>query len=102
MRIITSGRRVTLLSLGIPLFLGVSLDVGAEAASIPHATSMTALAHDKNRIGNGSYNHNAVSIHSPTTNRGPQAISNANAGGRTSSRNAFCKKKRYCKIIQGW
>jgi hypothetical protein len=100
MTTITKGRRVTLLGLGVSLAFGAPLHVSAEAAQIPQRSSMTTLVSDKNHIGNGTHNHNAVSIHSPTTNKGPQAVSNANAGGRTSTRNAFCKKKRYCKIIQ--
>jgi hypothetical protein len=56
---------------------------------------------DHNRNGNGSGNHNAFSIRSPTRNEGWQAISNANAGGVSSSRNAFCKKVRFCRIHQG-
>lgn len=55
---------------------------------------------DSNRNGNGTNNHNAFSIRSPTHNGGVQAISNANAGGRTSSRNALCKKTRFCHIHQ--
>jgi hypothetical protein len=100
MSTIARGRRVTLLSLGISLTFAAPLHAGAEAAQIPQRSSMTTLVGDKNHIGNGTNNRNAVSIHSPTTNKGPQAVSNANAGGRTSTRNAICKKKHYCKIIQ--
>jgi hypothetical protein len=100
MRRNASGRRVTLLSLGISLILGASSHASAESAAIPDVSSMTTLADDDNHIGNGSHNHNAISIHSPTSNKGPQSVSNSNAGGRTSTRNAFCKRARYCKIIQ--
>jgi hypothetical protein len=55
---------------------------------------------DINHNGNGSHNHNAFSIRSPTRNGGVQAISNANAGGAGSSRNALCKKQRVCHIRQ--
>jgi hypothetical protein len=55
---------------------------------------------DNNHNGNGAYNHNAFSIRSPTRNGGVQAISNANAGGQGSSRNALCKKTRFCHIQQ--
>lgn len=50
--------------------------------------------------GNGSHNHNAFSIHSPTRNTGLQVTSNANAGGVTFTRNAFCKRQRSCHIHQ--
>ena len=50
--------------------------------------------------GNGSHNHNAFSINSPTSNRGLQIVSNANAGGRGSTRNAICKRQRFCGIHQ--
>jgi hypothetical protein len=100
MRTIAKGRCVTLLGLGISLALGAPLHAGAEAAQIPQRPSMTTLVGDKNHIGNGTHNHNALSIRSPTTNKGPQAVSNSNAGGKTITRNAFCKKKRFCKIIQ--
>ena len=55
---------------------------------------------DHYRNGNGTGNQNAFSIRSPTSNHGMQIISNANAGGRTSSRNALCKKHRFCTIRQ--
>jgi hypothetical protein len=57
---------------------------------------------DNNHNGNGAHNHNAFSIRSPTHNGGVQAISNANAGGRTSSRNALCNRTRLCRIHQGY
>jgi hypothetical protein len=76
----TSGGLVVLLSLGTCL------------ASSPHAYA------DHN--GNGSHNHNAFSINSPTTNRGLQIVSNANAGGRGSTRQAICKRQRTCGIHQ--
>jgi hypothetical protein len=59
-----------------------------------------AWAGDVNHNGNGTGNRNALSIRSPTTNHGVQAISNANAGGINSSRNALCKKARHCHIHQ--
>lgn len=59
-----------------------------------------ALADDVNHNGNGTHNHNALSIRSPTHNSGVQAISNASAGGVTSSRNALCKKTLFCHIHQ--
>jgi hypothetical protein len=55
---------------------------------------------DVNHNGNGTHNHNALSIRSPTRNSGVQAISNANAGGISSSRNALCKRARTCHIKQ--
>jgi hypothetical protein len=55
---------------------------------------------DSNRNGNGTNNHNAFSIRSPTRNGGVQSISNANAGGLASSRNALCKKTHFCHIHQ--
>jgi hypothetical protein len=59
-----------------------------------------AYAGDTNHNGNGTNNHNAFSIRSPTRNHGVQAISNANAGGVSSSRNALCKRARFCHIHQ--
>ncbi len=55
---------------------------------------------DQNHNGNGTGNHNAFSIRSPTRNSGVQSISNANAGGVTSSRNALCRWHRHCHIHQ--
>lgn len=59
-----------------------------------------AMAGDNNHNGNGTHNHNAFSIRSPTHNHGIQPVSNANAGGVTHTRNAFCKKVRFCRINQ--
>jgi hypothetical protein len=72
----------------------VSLALGTCLAAAPQAYA------DNNHNGNGTNNHNAFSIRSPTHNGGVQSISNANAGGRTSSRNALCKKTRFCHIHQ--
>jgi hypothetical protein len=55
---------------------------------------------DDNHNGNGWHNHNAFSIRSPTRNEGIQPVSNANAGGVTHTRNAFCKRVRFCRIGQ--
>jgi hypothetical protein len=60
---------------------------------------MTTPPGDNIHIGNGTHNYNRINIHTFTTNKGPQVVSNSNIG-RSSIRNAFCKKKRYCKIIQ--
>jgi hypothetical protein len=68
-------------------------------AAMPRAYGSTVPA-DINHNGNGTHNHNAFSIRSPTRNSGVQAISNANAGGISSSRNALCKKSRVCHIKQ--
>jgi hypothetical protein len=74
--------------------LGLCLPLGAPA----HAAA--SLAGDNNHNGNGWNNHNAFSIRSPTRNEGIQPVSNANAGGVTHTRNAFCKKVRFCRIGQ--
>jgi hypothetical protein len=84
-----NGGLAVLLTLGACLL--VSPAYGAPAA-VP--------AGDVNHNGNGSGNHNAFSIRSPTRNSGVQAISNANAGGISSSRNALCKRTRRCHIRQ--
>lgn len=55
---------------------------------------------DHNRNGNGSGNRNAFSIRSPTRNHGRMIVSNANAGGLSVIRNAFCGKQRICTINQ--
>jgi hypothetical protein len=68
-------------------------------ATVPPAYASTVPA-DINHNGNGTHNHNAFSIRSPTRNSGVQAISNANAGGISSSRNALCKRARVCHIKQ--
>jgi hypothetical protein len=67
--------------------------------AVPQAYGSTVPA-DINHNGNGTHNHNAFSIRSPTRNSGVQAISNANAGGVSWSRNALCKKVRICHIRQ--
>jgi hypothetical protein len=84
---------------GIVLLVAVCVALlapGAEASP----TARSVIAGDKNHVGNGAHNHNALSIRSPTFNTGFQPISNANAGGVTNSRHAFCKKVRFCKIHQ--
>jgi hypothetical protein len=75
------------------LVLLLSLVTGAQA----YGSTVPA---DINHNGNGTYNHNAFSIRSPTRNGGVQSISNANAGGVTSSRNALCKRARLCHTRQ--
>jgi hypothetical protein len=72
--------------------------VAAAIAAFLAASLPSSVHADHN--GNGSFNHNAFSINSPTTNRGRQIGSNANAGGINSTRNAFCKKVRLCRIHQ--
>jgi hypothetical protein len=99
MRTIAKFRRVTLLGLGISLAFGAPLHVSAEAAQIPQRSSMTTSPGDNIHIGNGTHNYNRINIHTSTTTKGSQVVSNSNIG-RSSIRNAFCKKKRYCKIIQ--
>jgi|SRR5258708_35489433 hypothetical protein len=100
MRTIAKCRRVTLLGLGISLAFGAPLHVSAEAAQIPQRSSMTNPPGDNIHIGNGTHNYNRINIHTSTTSKGSQVVDNSSAGGRPSIRNAFCKKKRYCKIIQ--
>jgi hypothetical protein len=78
------------------LFMGL-FTTGCLAAGACLAAPSPAYA-DQN--GNGSHNHNAFSIHSPTRNTGLQVVSNANAGGITFTRNAFCKRLRSCRIHQ--
>lgn len=75
------------------LVLFLSLVAGAPA----YGSTVPA---DVNHNGNGTHNHNAFSIRSPTRNGGVQSISNANAGGMTSSRNALCKRARLCHTRQ--
>jgi hypothetical protein len=70
------------------------------AAPSAYGSSAMTITGDINNNGNGTHNHNALSIRSPTHNSGLQAISNANAGGVGSSRNALCKKSRFCHIHQ--
>jgi hypothetical protein len=82
-----TGGLVVLLVLGAGLAVSSPADAGVREGDINHN-------------GNGTYNHNAFSIRSPTRNSGFQAISNANAGGVSSSRNAVCKHSRVCHIHQ--
>ena len=81
------------------LLLALALTLGACLAG-PPAYGRRVPAGDVNHNGNGTGNHNALSIRSPTRNSGFQAISNANAGGVNSSRNALCKRSRVCHIHQ--
>jgi hypothetical protein len=85
----TAGRTV-LLVLGVSLTLGMPSG-GAEAA---------VVAGDVNHNGNGTQNHNAFSIRSPTINSGVAPGSNANAGGITITPRAKCKKVKHCVIRQ--
>ncbi|MCW2946063.1 MAG: hypothetical protein JWR24_2780 [Actinoallomurus sp.] len=85
---------------GTRLLVLLALGTCLVATPPAYGSPMMTVTGDKNHIGNGCCNRNAVSIRSPTTNKGPQAISNTNAGGVTSSRNAICKKTRYCHIRQ--
>ncbi len=81
-------RTLCVLLLGVLLVPAVSPPAGA------------APLGDVNHNGNGTHNHNALSIRSPTRNSGYQAISNANAGGVSSSRNASCRWRSRCVIHQ--
>jgi hypothetical protein len=74
--------------------LAVLLTVGA-CVAVPSPARA-----DNNHNGNGSGNRNAFSIRSPTHNHGRLITSNANAGGLSSIRNAFCKHQRICTIRQ--
>jgi hypothetical protein len=79
----------------------VLLTVGICLTATPaYGGTLTVLNGDINHNGNGKHNHNAFSIRSPTHNKGFQIISNTNAGGVGSSRNAFCKRVRFCHIHQ--
>jgi hypothetical protein len=84
----------------------ILLTLGACLLTPPQAYGSSAMTvtGDINHNGNGTNNRNAFSIRSPTRNGGVQSISNANAGGVSSSRNALCKKTRVCHIKQvvGW
>jgi hypothetical protein len=81
--------------------LVVLLTLGTCLVAAPaYGGTVAALHGDINHNGNGKNNHNAFSIRSPTRNSGFQVISNANAGGATSSRNALCKRVRFCHIHQ--
>lgn len=84
---------------GLALLVSVVSVVSAGACL---AVTSPAYA-DHNRVGNGTGNRNALSIRSPTRNQGRQITSNANAGGVSSIRYAFCKHQRICTIRQaGW
>lgn len=80
--------------------LGSGASLVVVLAVVRPGSPVVAFAGDKNTIGNGTGNHSAVSIQSPTFNRGPLAVSNTNAGGRTSTRAAFCGRKYRCLIVQ--
>jgi hypothetical protein len=85
-----TARRTALVALGVSLALGMP-SCGAEAA---------VVADDINHNGNGTHNHNAFSIRSPTFNSGIAPGSNANAGGTTNTPRAKCKKVKHCIIRQ--
>lgn len=82
-----------------PVCLGIMLLAGAVTA--PHADA-AAFGHggDGNRIGNGRFNRNAVSINSPSHMTGAQQVSNQNVGGINTVHNALCKRQRFCSIRQ--
>jgi hypothetical protein len=94
------GRRASLLGLGISLAFGTPLHASADAAQIQEMSSMATLPGDNIHVGNGTHNFNRIDDRGITTIKGTQAFTNGNAGGKSSIRNAFCKKTRHCKIIE--
>lgn len=81
---------------------GLVLLLSVVSAGACVAVTSPAYA-DHDHVGNGTGNRNALSIRSPTHNRGRQITSNANAGGVSSIRYALCRHQRICTVHQtGW
>lgn len=100
MRGSTTSRRLALLGLGIFLTLGASANINATAAQIPQGAPNIAPVGDHNSTGNGRYNINAVSVRTFSKVKGVQIVSQANAGGRNHTNNAFCPRRHHCRIHQ--
>lgn len=81
--------------------VAVGIGVAAPAGGTPlRGSTVTALRGDLPRYGGGRRDHNASTFHSPTYNRGPQLVTNANAGGSTANVNALCKRRHACQVNQ--
>ncbi|GAA4623966.1 hypothetical protein GCM10023196_022340 [Actinoallomurus vinaceus] len=100
MRRITASRGLALLGLGISLPFAASMNIDAEAALIPQRVLTAAPAGDNNHVANGRHNASSVTIRSPSFFRGIQLVGDANVRALTNTNNAFCKKRRHCKIRQ--
>ncbi|GAB3972307.1 hypothetical protein GCM10029978_049150 [Actinoallomurus acanthiterrae] len=96
----TTSRRLALLGLGISFPLAASMNIDADAAQIPQRVLTAAPAGDNNHVANGRHNASSVTIRSPSFFRGVQLVGDANVRAITNTNNAFCKKRRHCKIRQ--
>lgn len=96
MRAIVAGRTLLLVGLGTLLSIGPAWSARADTAVLLPA------GHGRGRdcFGNGVHNNTTITNHSPTVIRGVQNASNSNAGSSEGALNAFCKKKRHCRITQ--
>ncbi len=98
MRLLTIGCRLALAGLGACLWLGASWPAQAQAA----AWRVLPVGHGAGRdcYGSGVHNVNTFSVRSPTWIRGVQNASNSSTRAIDFAQNAFCKKKRNCRIVQ--
>lgn len=95
MRTPTLGHRPILLGIATLLGLGLAWPAPADA------TVLLPTGHRRHEhYGNGRHNLNTFSIRSPTWIRGVQNASNSNTGSSDRAQNAYCKRKRYCRITQ--
>jgi hypothetical protein len=107
---VINARRLTLTVLVIVISGAIaSPQVSANALAIRQGSLANVVTGDGRgncghicvRSGNGKFNRNYSTVHSPTINRGLQQVSNTNVSGKTNTQVAFCKKKhRVCKIYQ--
>lgn len=96
MRTLTLGHRPILIGLAALLGLGPAWPAPADA------TVLLPTGHGRSRdhFGNGTHNLNNFSIGSPAWIRGVQNENNSNTGASERTQNAYCKRKRYCRITQ--
>lgn len=86
------------LGLAVPTFDG--RPARAQAADLPARSVAVPSRCCGGGNGNGRHNYNAFTIRSPAHIHGVQIVSNGNAGGSGNVINAYCRKRRHCRIAQ--
>jgi K+-transporting ATPase A subunit len=72
----------------------------AAAGGVGPVAHASAMGHFGGN-GNGKFNHNSISINSPTNIKGIQNVSNTVVSGSSPTQAALCKKRfHHCRIVQ--
>jgi hypothetical protein len=78
----------------------ISLPADAGAAASPRTAPLKVTRTRFDHHGNGRHNRNAISVRSPTHNRGYQHTNSSNAGGLNNVQNALCRHSTVCNVTQ--